>query len=435
MKSLKALLLLVAVSLAPLLWASDLTIEISQGVDNPTPIAVTQFAWKGAGAAPEPVDKIIASDLSFSGLFKLLPQKDMLSQPSRPDQVFLKDWRLLGQQFLLIGEVSDAANQNLQISYYLFDVSQQRKIFSEKLVTVRDGIRDAAHRISDKVYKEVTGVDGAFSTKILYVSAKVLGNGKYNYKLYRADFDGKRPYLVLNSPEPILSPAWSPDGKKIAYVSFENGRPAIFTQVLATGKREKLTNYKGLNSGPAFSPDGKRLAMVLSKDGTPDIYIMDLDTKRLKKIAPNNFAIDTEPAWMPDGKSLVFTSNRGGSPQIYNVSLGTGRITRLTFTGRYNAKAQPLADGSGFILVHQSSQGFHIARFDPRVNRTFVLTNTNLDESPSIAANGSMVMYAAKRGNQGVLAVVSVDGNVKTVLPPAGSRDVREPAWSPFIMQ
>lgn len=433
MNIIKGALLTIALSLSVLLHASELTIEISQGVDNPTPIAVAKFAWKGKGEKPAAIDQVIISDLAFSGLFKILPQNDMLSQPSRPDQVFMKDWRLLGQQFLLIGEVSESADQNLQVSYYLYDVSQQRKILSEKVVATRKGARNIAHLIADRVYEEITGVKGAFSTKILYVSAKKLADNKFNYKLYRADFDGKRPFEVLNSSQPILSPTWSPDGKRIAYVSFENKRPAIFIQELATGKREKLTNFKGLNSAPAFSPDGKRLAMVLSKDGTPDIYIMNIATKSLKKVAPNNFAIDTEPAWMPDGKSLVFTSNRGGSPQIYHVSLATGKVKRLTFQGRYNARALPLADGSGFILVHKSSQGFHIARFDPRTNRMFVLTNTNLDESPSIAANGSMVMYAAKRRNQGVLAVVSVDGNVKTVLPPADSRSVREPAWSPFI--
>jgi TolB protein len=219
----------------------------------------------------------------------------------------------------------------------------------------------------------------------------------------------------------------------VAYVSFEHGQPSIFRQVLATGERERLTQFRGMNSSPAYSPDGTKLAMVLSKDGTPDIYVMDLATKALTKYAANNFAIDTEPAWMPDGQSIVFTSNRGGKPQIYQVLLGDGTVSRITFQGRYNAKAQPLADGSGFILVHQDGGGFNIARFDPEKNRTYVLTSTNLDESPSIAANGSMVMYAAKRGNKGVLAVVSVDGNVKTILPSSDDGDVREPAWSPFL--
>lgn len=412
---------------------AELTIEITEGVDNPTPVAIVPFSYQGAEPLDQDIAEIVASDLKFSGLFDVLPKGDMLSYPSTEEDVLYREWRALGRDYVLVGSVELQENKSLKVRYYLFDILRQKKLMERKIVASKQQMRDIAHKISDKIYEELTNVRGAFSTKILYVSGKVLGNGRYNYKLYKSDFDGERKKLVLNSSEPILSPTWSPDGKEIVYVSFEKTRPAIFRQILATGERERLTHFPGMNSSPAYSPDGKYLAMVLSKDGSPDIYVMNLKTRKLVKYAANNFAIDTEPAWMLDGKSLVFTSNRGGKPQIYQVDLKTDTVKRLTFQGKYNARAQPLADGSGFILVHQDSTGFHIARFDQKKDRYYVLTSTKLDESPSISANGSMVMYAAKRGHQGVLAVVSVDGNVKTILPSAGNDDVREPAWSPFM--
>ena len=412
---------------------SQLTIEINSGVDNPTPIAISPFAWGGVGTLPQSVSDIIESDLRFSGLFDLMPKADMLSYPNQSQDVFYRDWKALGRQYLLIGNIKRQADK-FEVSYFLYDIVRQRKIFARRLTGGLNQLRDIAHKISDQVFITLTDVRGVFSTKMLYVSAKVLGGGKYNYKLYLADFDGERRKLVFNSPEPILSPTWSPSGKEIAYVSFEDGRPAIFLQRLASGEREKLTHFKGMNSAPAFSPDGNKLAMVLSKDGSPDIYIMDLMTKKLKKLKANSYGIDTEPAWMPDSKSLVFTSNRGGKPQIYQVDLaGDAVARRLTFDGSYNARAQPLLDGSGLILVHRQQGRFHIARFDPKRGRTYVLTSTDLDESPSIAANGSMVIYATKRGGRGVLAVVSVEGDVKTLLPSSGTDNVREPSWSPFI--
>lgn len=412
---------------------AELTIEITQGIDNPTPIAISPFSWSGHYALTEDVSAIITADLTRSGLFQIMPKEDMLSYPDRPQHVFYRDWRALGRDYLVIGRMAPTNNnQSVEIEYYLFDVLRQKTLIGKKIVAANNALRDVAHRISDAVFEKLTNIPGAFSTRMLYVSGKVLGGGQYNYQLYIADADGARAKLVLNSDEPIVSPTWSPDGRQIAYVSFENGRPAIYRQVLATGEREKLTNFKGLNSSPAWSPDGKQMAMVLSKDGSPDIYIMDLDSKALRKVAKHNFAIDTEPQWLADGQSLVFTSNRGGQPQIYKVDLHTNAVTRVTYDGDYNARARVMPDGSGLIMVHRENGRFHIARYDMERDRTYVLTSTELDESPSIAANGSMVMYATKRANRGILAAVSIDGRVKFNLPSEG-RDVREPAWSPFL--
>ncbi|HEY9034264.1 MAG TPA: Tol-Pal system beta propeller repeat protein TolB [Pseudomonadales bacterium] len=427
----KRLLLLVWLSL-PLAVSAELVIEITQGVDNPTPMAVSPFSWSGTGALEEDVSAIIEANLSRSGLFDLLARENMLSHPDKPQNVFYRDWRALGREYLLIGSMTPVDDM-VEVRYHLFDIVRQSTLLSYQLRASRSGLRDLAHRISDQVFEKITNIRGAFSTKMLYVSASNLPNGQYNYQLYIADADGARPRRILNSDEPILAPAWSPDGKQIAYVSFESSRPAVYRHVLATGEREKLTSFPGINSSPAWSPDGRKMALSLSKDGSPDIYILDLQSRQLRKIAANDLAIDTEPYWMPDGKSIVFTSNRGGQPQIYRADLVSGAVDRVTFEGRYNARARPMPDGSGLILVHQAGNGdFHIARFDQRSGRMHILTSTQLDESPSIAANGSMVMYATKRGEQGILAAVSIDGRVKFSLPSHG-RDVREPAWSPFF--
>lgn len=427
----KTLLLLICLCL-PFQASAQLVIEITQGIDNPTAMAVSPFSWSGNDVLPEDVSAIIDADLARSGLFDMLPRGNMLSHPDKPQDVFYRDWRALGREYLLIGRMSPV-DGGVEVRYQLFDIVRQTTLISYQMKASRNGLRDLAHKISDQVFEKITNIPGAFSTKMLYVSGQNLGNKKYNYQLFIADADGARARRVLNSDEPILSPAWSPDGKQIAYVSFENGRPAIWRHVLASGERERLTDFPGINSSPSWSPDGKQLAMTLSKDGSPDLYIMDIASKQLRKIAPHDFAIDTEPQWMPDGQTIIFTSNRGGRPQIYQVDVNSNRVQRVTHEGIYNARARPMPDGSGLILVHQTNQGeFHIARFDTQRGRMYILTNTHLDESPSIAANGSMVMYATKRGEQGILAAVSIDGRVKFNLPSQG-RDVREPAWSPFI--
>ena len=406
-------------------------IEITKGIDDPTSIAIVPFGWAGQGAPSQDIAKIVGSDLRRSGLFAPIKPKDMLGQPHQSSDVHFRDWRAIDVDYVVVGTVRVGGGAKpLQVQYELLDVVKQQRLILEKMSGTEDQIRDLAHAVSDKVYEKITGIRGAFSTKIIYVSAANRQKGRYNYRLYKADADGAREQLIVESEEPLLSPSWSPDGREVAYVSFESGRPAIYRQHLSTGARDKLTNFKGLNSAPAWSPDGKKLAMVLSKDGNPDIYVMDLATKSLRRLTRSS-AIDTEPSWYPDGKSLVFTSDRGRAPQIYKVSLATGSIERLTFEGGYNARASVLPDNSGLILVHRSNRQFHIAEYNFATERMRALTKTSLDESPSVAPNGRMVIYATQSSGRGILAAVSTDGNVKYNFPRT-SRDVREPAWSPW---
>ncbi len=423
---------------APLLLAllahgarAELAIEITQGIDNPTAIAVVPFAWQGEGlASPEDVAGIVDSDLSRSGQFAPISRSDMLGRPSREQDIFYRDWRAISAEYLLIGRVSVQGGQ-MRVDYQLYDVVRQKQAATGTETGSVNEARMLAHRVSDAVYEKLTGIPGAFATRLLYVAVSHVPGEKDYFRLTLSDSDGARPIVLLESREPVLAPNWSPDGQEIAYVSFETGRPAIYRQNLMTGSREQLTNFKGLNGSPAWSPDGNNMAMVLSKDGSPDIYLMNLATRQLTRVT-RHYAIDTEPTWMPDGRSLLFTSDRGGRPQIYRYDLRTGSIDRVTFEGGYNARARVAQDGRNVVVVHQRDRRFHIAVMDLVTDRMQVLTSTALDESPSIAPNGSMVLYATKHDGRGILAAVSVDGGVKFRLP-AREGDVREPAWSPYM--
>ena len=414
------------VLMLPLRVLAELTIEITQGVDNPTRIGISPITHDGK-SLPEDVSKIVSADLERSGLFQSIPKRDMLSFPATIKEVYYRDWRILGAEYLLVGKTSEQGGI-YQITFSLLEVHSSRVVFTKVVKGSNTQLRDLAHYISDEIYLAVTGIPGAFSTRVAYVTA-IPSRGKMKFRLMVSDVDGARERLMLESKEPIMSPAWSPDAKHLAYVSFETGRPAIFRQNLATAKREQLTNFRGLNGAPAWSPDGKRLALVLSKDGNPEIYTFDLQSRRFTR-RTKHFAIDTEPNWTPDGKSLVFTSDRGGSPQIYKLVIATGQVERLTFNGSYNARPRLAADGRTLVMVHRNNGRFHIASQDLVTGDVRVLTQTHLDESPTVAPNGAMLLYATKKGNKGVLAAVSLDAGVKFFLP-ARFGDVREPAWSP----
>ena len=408
---------------------ADLTIELTEGVDNPTRIAIVPFGWQATSALPEDVASIVTADLQRSGQFVSLPTGNMMSLPHEQEQVYYRDWRVLDQEYLLIGNITPSP-EGYRVQYELYDVYKQQRIFGELINTPANQLRALSHRISDKVYEQLTGVPGAFSTRIVYVTANRLANGKDRFRLQLADADGHGAQTILDSDEPILSPDWAPDGKRIAYVSFETGRPAVYIHNLYTGQREKMPSFRGLNSAPAWSPDGNKLAMVLSRDGNAEIYLLDIATRQLKRLT-NHFGIDTEPSWAQDGESLVFTSSRGGKPQIYRLTLATGAVQRLTFVGDYNARGRLSQDGRYLLMVHRDNGLFHIAVQDLQRGSIRILTDTNLDESPSIAPNGSMLIYATNYGDTGILAAVSFDGRVKFRLP-SRFGDVREPAWSPF---
>lgn len=423
------------------LWFSamaraELMIEITQGMDNPTPIAIVPFA--GTQGQRENIPDIVSADLQRSGFFRPIPKSDMLSLPQREQDIFYRDWRILGAEFLVIGNLQRAASatgaatnaDQYVLEYALYDVLGQRRVFRQVASGSTAQLRDMAHKVSDAVYQAITGIRGAFSTKILYIE-DLKRDGAGRYRLMTADADGARERVLYTSSEPLLSPAWSSDMKQVAYVSFETSRPAIFRQNLITGVREQLTDFQGLNGAPAWSPDNSKLALVLSKDGNPEIYTLDIASRKLTRIT-RHFAIDTEPNWTADGKGLIFTSNRGGNPQIYQIGLETGRVERLTFEGDYNARARVSPDGKSLVMVHRYKGVFHIAWQDIASGDMRILTETWLDESPSIAPNGAMLLYATQHNNKGVLAAVSMDAGVKFRLP-SKQGDVREPAWSPFV--
>lgn len=423
-----AMLLLIVVGLTRPAWAG-FDIEITQGVDNPTRIAAVPFGWQGAGVLPESIADIVSADLSRSGQFVAMDSRNMMSLPTRADQVYYRDWRILNQEFLLIGQITAGEAGGYHVHYELYDVYKQQRIVAGNVKAGSNELRDAAHLISDKIYERLTGIKGAFSTRIAYVTVDRQAAGSERIKLLVADADGFRERVIRESREPILSPHWSPDGNKLAYVSFEGRRPAVYIQDVGTGKRDKVPSFQGMNSAPAWSPDGKKLAMVLSKDGNPEVYIYEIASRKFTRVT-HHFGIDTEPSWSADGKSLIFTSSRGGKPQIYRKHLLTGQIERLTFEGDYNARGRLSADGRYLVMVHRQQGVFHIAVLDLERDRLRVLTQTELDESPSIAPNGSMIIYATNDRNKGILAFVSLDGRVKS-RGPSKFGDVREPAWSP----
>ncbi|MDF9393813.1 MULTISPECIES: Tol-Pal system beta propeller repeat protein TolB [Methylococcus] len=401
---------------------AELQVQISQGVEGAIPVAVVPFA--NQGSLSESLSQIVSADLQRSGRFRTLAESAMRERPTAPDQIQQAVWQSLGQDFVVVGQVQPAGG-DYEADFHVVDVIRGTLVISYKLPFGRAGTRQAAHRIADVIYKAITGEPGAFATRVAYVTVTGEG-GNRRYNLQVADTDGYNPQSVIVSNEPIMSPAWSPDGTKIAYVSFESRRSAIYVQTLATGERRKVSDTPGINGAPAFSPDGSRLALTLSKDGNPDIYVMNLGSGGLTKITDYS-GIDTEPNWSRDGRSIVFTSDRGGKPQLYLVSAGGGPAERLTYEGDYNARGVFSPDGRSLAMVHGKGGDYRIAVMDLASRAVRVLTNGPLDESPGFAPNGSMILYAARRGQ---LAAVSIDGKVRQSLQIEGGA-VREPAWSP----
>lgn len=436
MKRLLALLLLPLFLLGPrAARAQGLEIDIIDGNASALPIAVVPMDYLGASAAPDTdIAAVIRADLNRSGAFRTLPDRDIIEKPARGSDVDFATWRLLKQDFLVIGRVIDDPAGGFATEYELFDVAKQEALLRMSVGGRAGNMRDVAHKIADQIYEKILGVKGAFWTRMAYVTATGTGRNM-QYALMVADADGWNPQTVVKSREPLLSPAWSPDGRKLAYVSFERGNGSIYIQEIATGAREVVASYRGINGAPSFSPDGRRLALTLSRTGNPEIYVMDLGSKALSQIT-RHYGIDTEPVWSPDGQSLLFTSDRGGKPQIYQVPAAGGDAQRVTMKGEYNARASVSYDGKRIAMAQGSGNVYRIAVLDRSFGTgdVMLLSPGNLDESPSFAPNGSMVLYAAREGRRGVLYAVSADARVRQRLVLAEG-DVREPAWSPFRQQ
>lgn len=426
-------LLTAAVALTVLVTAAvqaKLTIQITGGIEAAQPIAVVPFGVSEGLIPNEDVAAVIGADLARTGKFRPMPSRDMLSMPTGKDEVDLRDWSLLGMNNLVIGKVEEDAG-GYRISYTLYDVFRGTELANTTMVTGKGGLRTTAHRIADEIYEKLTGLKGVAATRIAYITASGQGESQ-RVTLKVADSDGYNPQTIVSSGDPIMSPSWAPDGRRIAYVSLENRRAAIYVQDLGSGRRNLVASYPGINGSPAFSPDGSRLAMTLSKDGNPNIYVLNLLTRQLTQLT-DHFAIDTEPSWSPDGRSIIFTSGRGGSPQIYRMSASGGPAERVSFEGDYNARASYSPDGRSIVMVRRVGGRFRIAVQDLDRGYSRLISNGSLDESPSFAPNGSMVIYATLHGGRGVLAATSVDGGAGQRLSQESGGEVREPAWSPFV--
>ncbi|MFQ3260922.1 Tol-Pal system beta propeller repeat protein TolB [Reinekea sp.] len=409
----------------------DLEIVVTKGYDTKTRIAVVPFFWSGSTVLPERIENTLTNNFVRTGRFEPLAPSEMLSQPSTEEGVFFRDWQLLGQEYLVIGTLEPLQANQVKVQVALYDVVKQTRMVR---VTQNIGIyqlREFSHSISDLFYERITGVKGIFSTKIAFVTRKALGEDEFDYRLQVADADGQRARTIYKSREPIISVAWAHDGKKIAFANKVGDRWKIFIQELASGQVRSISDAQGYTSAPAFSPDGRYLAYVSSNKNSPEIYLYDFQSGKSERITRNSY-IDTEPSFSPDAKSLVFTSEKGGRPQIYRYDLASKRSERLTFEGSQNLRARYSTDGKYLVFVHQFEGRFHIAAMDLATRDIRILTQTNLDESPSIAPNGTMLVYATQRDSRGVLAWVSLDGQVTNQMR-SDFGDVLEPAWSPYL--
>ncbi len=435
-RALNALRLGLALFLLLPAWAfGQLRIEIVDGVEGAMPIAIAPFAWESA--EPEPahtVSRIISSNLRNSGLFDPMDEAQMIDRPSRPPEVRFGSWRLLRVDHLVIGRITDSPDGvGQEIEYHLLDVHSGRILLSQAMPAAPGDLRFAAHRASDAIYEALIGIPGAFATRIAYVVVTGLGTGDEVFELVVADSDGFNPRTIVSNSQPLLSPAWSPDGRRLAYVSFETGRSNIIVQDLFTGQRQTVSSDRGINGAPAWSPDGRRLAVSLSRGGSPDIWLVNADGSGQPQQLTRHGSISTEPIWSHDGRRIYFTSDRSGRPQVFVMNADGSNLERVTREGRYNARPSLARDERYLAVVHSDGDNdFRIAIYDRERSRLRVLSDGPLDESPSFAPNGSMVLYAARQNGRGVLAAVSADGRIRQRLV-VSEGDVREPAWSPLI--
>jgi TolB protein len=415
--------------------SAQLEVTVTSGVQRPIPAAIVPFGWQGPGSeAPFDVAALIEQDLGNSGYFDPMDRRDMVSRPTQATQLNFQDWRIVDVDIVVIGELIQDGPDRFTIVFQLFDVTRGALLtgFRSPPATAVE-LRSMSHRVADLIYEEMTGIRGVFDTRIAYITEQRT-NPEERYQLIVADSDGENARAMLKSSEPLMSPAWSPDGRQIAYVSFEGQQSAIYVQTVRTGTRQRVSMRAGVNGAPVFSPDGRQLALTLSlNDGNLDVHTLDLSNQVLRRITTGS-AIDTEPVWSADGEYLYFTSERAGSPQIYRVRAEPGdRAERVTFEGTYNTRARVSPDGEQLAVVHRSEGVDRIAVLDPETGFLNVLSRGQLDESPSFAPNGALIIYATRDRDQGVLAAVSTDGRVHQRIASVGG-DVREPVWGPFAL-
>ncbi len=410
---------------------AQLEFEITDFVGKRTPVAVVPFGWEGESAeAPFDIDGVIAADLNRSGRFRPIPDGDMLQKPTASVDIDFDDWSILAVEAVIIGKITQTGANAYSVQFQAFDVFKREQLVGYRMPASRGTMRRVAHRAADMIYEKLTGIPGVFGTKVTYVRATGREDNR-KYSLIVSDMDGENQFTIMESTDPIMSPAWSPDSRQLAYVSFENNVSTIFVQTLRTGNRIKVSSRAGINGAPAFSPDGRKLVLTLGGvAGNLDINILDLRTRGLKRLTTNR-AIDTEGTWAPDGQSIYFTSDRGGSPQIYRVSVNGGTPQRVTYEGSYNARPRLSPSGDRLAMVTLDRGNYRIAVQDLDDGDFLILSTGRQDESPSFAPNSDSLIYATRQGSDGVLEMVSADGLVRQRLG-SGNGDIREPVWSPF---
>jgi len=421
---------LIVLSLLSAAANAELVIDV-QGVAQPTPVAIVPFGWEGnSPAKPLDVASVIKADLRRSGRFVPTDENDMLQKPTDGSDVDFDDWSVLGVEAVVVGKIIQTGENAYTLQFQLFDTFRRRQLIGLRMPASRGTMRSSAHRAADMIYEKLTGIKGVFGTKVAYVTAEQQSGGRL-YSLVVSDQDGENDHKIMESKDPIMSPAWSPDSRQLAYVSFEGSRSSIFVQTLRSGNRFQVSNKPGINGAPSFSPDGRKLVITLGGvEGNPDIYVLDITSRQTKRLTTHR-AIDTEGTWSPDGRYIYFTSDRAGGPQVYRISANGGTPERVTFEGSYNARPRLSPDGTRLAMVHNDRGNYRIAVMNIERKDLLVLSTGRQDESPSFAPNSDSLIYATRQGGDGVLETVSADGLIRQKMA-SGQGDVREPVWSPF---